>query len=188
MSSFDSTKPCEGCGRSVMDEIACPDRVLSGDHLCVDCCAIADYLLLAGQDMCGVGHHEMVSFDQKEWQEIAKRNWETSRIDMSAREAFNDAMVEDWLLEIYTAYPQSLPDVNNVSATTWDTPGSYGGQRDLLGDVMSNPDDMRNAQTANIMKYLSKNKIDNNDWLATLVNDRANSFFFSRTIINRRPV
>ncbi len=57
-----------------MDEIACPDRVLSGDHLCVDCCAIGDYLLLAGQDMCGVGHHDIVSFDQKEWQEIAQQN------------------------------------------------------------------------------------------------------------------
>jgi len=187
MSSFDSTKPCEGCGRSVMDEIACPDRVLSGDHLCVDCCAIGDYLLLAGQDMCGVGHHDIVSFDQKEWQEIAQQKWETSQIDLSAREAFNDAKVEEWLLQIYTAYPQSLPDVNNVSATTWDTPGSYGGQRDFQ-HLHYLQNDMRNAQTANIMKYLSKNKIDNNDWLATLVNDRANSFFFSRTIINRRPV
>lgn len=187
MSSFDSTKPCVGCGRSVMDEIACPDRVLNGEYLCVDCCAITDYILLEDSidAHCGVGHHDMVSFDQKEWQEIAQRNWETSRVDMSAREAFNDAMVEDWLLEIYTAYPQSLPDVHDVSATIWDIPGSYGGQRDLSGDVMTNSEDMRNAQTANIMKYLSKNKIDNKDWLATM---RDNSFFFSRTIINRRPI
>ena len=187
MSSFDSTKPCVGCGRSVMDEIACPDRVLNGEYLCVDCCAITDYILLEDSidAHCGVGHHDMVSFDQKEWQEIANRNWETSRVEMSAREAFNDAMIEDWLLEIYTGYLLILgrwirPDVHDVSATIWDIPGSYGGQRDLSGDVMTNPEDMRNAQTANIMKYLSKNKIDNKDWLMEVE--------IYDTIINRRPI
>lgn len=177
-----------------MDEIACSDRVLNGEHLCVDCCAITDYISLREiNDVhripahCGVDHHDIVSYDPQEWKEIAQKKWETSRIDLSAREAFNDAMIEDWLLEIYTAF-EGLPDVENVSATIWDIPGSYGGQRDLLGDLMSNPDDMRNAQAISIMKYLSKNKIKNQDWLAAMVNDRANSFFFSRTIINRRPI
>jgi hypothetical protein len=174
-----------------MDEIACPDRVLNGEYLCVDCCAITDYLLLEDpiDAHCGAEHHEIVSFDPEEWQAIAKRHGKSR--DLSAREAFNDAMVEEWLLEIYTAYPDfvgdGLPDVHNVSATLWDIPGSYGGQRDLLGDVMTNYDDMRNAQTANIMKYLSKNKINNKDWLATRINDR-DLVSFSPTIINRRPI
>jgi hypothetical protein len=191
MSSLDSTKPCVGCGRFVMDEIACPDRVLNGEYLCVDCCAITDYLLLEDpiDAHCGAEHHEIVSFDPEEWQAIAKRHGKSR--DLSAREAFNDAMVEEWLLELYTAYPDfvgdGLPDVHNVSLTLWDTPGSYGGQRDLLGDVMTNYGDMRDAQTANIMKYLSKNKINNKDWLATRINDR-DLVSFSPTIINRRPI
>ena len=45
---------------------------------------------------------------------------------------------------------------------------------------MTNPEDMRNAQTANIMKYLSKNKIDNKDWLLEVE--------IYDTIINRRPI
>ncbi|MGI9556045.1 MAG: hypothetical protein ACR2M9_04210 [Cyanophyceae cyanobacterium] len=43
-------EPCEVCGRKVMDELACPERVSNGDIICVDCCG---YDFPMG---CGIGH------------------------------------------------------------------------------------------------------------------------------------
>lgn len=168
-----------------MDELACPDRVRDGVLMCVDCCAITDYIT-DDTDIygCGVGHHDMVVFDKAEWQNIAQANWENTRVDQTAREAFNDAMIRDWLLEIYTAFAGQAkqPKVAEVAATIYDVPGSYGGQRDLVGDLMSDPDDMTNAQAAQIMKLLDSHGIPTNDWH---LRDIWSPFL---VVINRRPI
>ena len=51
-------EPCEVCGRRVMDELACPDRISDGDTICVDCCG---YISVDPDDSdmhCIVDHSE----------------------------------------------------------------------------------------------------------------------------------
>ncbi len=76
-------EPCEVCGRMVMDELACPDRISNGDIMCVDCCG---YLSVDpdNSDMhCPIEHPEFYYPDE-------------------------------WLLEIYSAYPQKQPNNESV--------------------------------------------------------------------------
>ena len=51
-------EPCEVCGRKVMDELACPDRISDGDIICVDCCG---YISVDPDDAdvhCPIDHSE----------------------------------------------------------------------------------------------------------------------------------
>ncbi len=76
-------EPCEVCGRMVMDELACPDRISNGDIMCVDCCG---YLSVDSDDddmHCPIDHHEFYYPDE-------------------------------WLVEIYSAYPQKQPNNESV--------------------------------------------------------------------------
>ena len=50
-------EPCEICGRMVMDELACPDRIMDGQGMCVDCCGSS------GMD-CPIGHHKFYHPDE----------------------------------------------------------------------------------------------------------------------------
>lgn len=171
-----------------MDELACPERISTGSIVCVDCCALGHYLFNGPPSDgdtygCAIGHHETVVFDEAEWKNIAQAIWETTRVDQTAREAFNDAMIRDWLLEIYTAYTDQAkqPRIERVSSMLYDVPGSYGGQRDLVGDLMSDPDDMTKAQKVQIASFLRSNRIPADDWLS----GTPDTFL---VVINRRAV
>jgi len=51
-------EPCQVCGRKVMDELACPDRISNGDIICADCCG---YLSVDPDDAdmhCPIDHSE----------------------------------------------------------------------------------------------------------------------------------
>ena len=60
----------------VMDELACPSRISDGEIVCVDCCA----MLTGGDELSHSGFECPTDHD-----------------------VFDD--VDDWLLEIYSAYP-----------------------------------------------------------------------------------
>jgi len=62
-----------------MDEIACPDRVGSGDITCVDCCGMLSVDVHGDVELCPIGHDTFPDMDQ-------------------------------WLMEIYSAFPDRLPD------------------------------------------------------------------------------
>jgi hypothetical protein len=58
-------EPCQVCGRKVMDELACPDRISNGDVMCVDCCG---YLSVDPDDSdmhCPIEHSEF--YYPEEW-------------------------------------------------------------------------------------------------------------------------
>ncbi len=51
-------EPCEVCGRMVMDELACPDRISTGDIMCVDCCGYISVDPNNSDAHCPIDHHE----------------------------------------------------------------------------------------------------------------------------------
>ncbi len=51
-------EPCDICGRFVMDELACPSRISSGEIVCVDCCGYTSVDPDNSDLHCPIDHHE----------------------------------------------------------------------------------------------------------------------------------
>ena len=57
-------EPCEICGRMVMDELACPDRISNGDIMCVDCCGYMSVDSDNSDMGCPIDHSEFYYPDE----------------------------------------------------------------------------------------------------------------------------
>jgi len=137
---------CQGCGRSVLDEMACYQRVSNGELLCVDCCAINNYIRYGNWqeelEAIPCDHHEYEPFPGGQ-----------------PIEDYHDDMIEDWLLEIFTATPSRMPDLDLVAKTVYEVPGSYGGIQNADGDWLTREVDRKNAQLVAITEYLESRDI-----------------------------